>query len=398
MRVGFIIYGSLDTLTGGYLYDRIVAQGLERLGHEVEVISLAGGSYLRRLGIGLSPGLYRRLLTGRFDILIQDELCHPSLFLVNQRLRRHGGPPLVALVHHVLCREPRHRWQNMLLATAERRFLESVDGFILNSETTRRTVASLVDDNRPHVIAYPAGGRLGGPLSTEAIGRRAHHPGPLELLFLGIVIPRKGLLPLLEALAGIGRDIWRLSVVGSLDFDPAHAARARQFARQKGLEDSVRFLGPVRDDELVRTLSTSHVFCMPYAYEGFGIAILEAMAYGLPAIGCRDGAAVETIRHGANGYLLNQGDLAGLAPLLTQLHSDRGELLRMALAARKTYIGSPTWQDGVKAIDRFLREIRGLRGRSKTDFPREFKTEEPNAAGRFDPKTVSPGSRGYRRK
>jgi len=358
MRIGLIIYGSLDTLTGGYLYDRIVARGLAALGHTVEVISLAGGTYLQRLGQNLSPALYRRLRTGRFDLLIQDELCHPSLFLVNRRLRRPAGPPVVALVHHVLCKETRPRWQNMLLSMAERSFLTSVDGFILNSETTRRTVASLVAHYRPQVVAYPAGNRFGSPLSADAIGRRARRPGPLELLFLGHVIPRKGLAPLLEALAGIDRDVWRLSVVGSLDFDPAHALRAKQLTRQLGLTDSVRFLGPLPDAELVKILGTRHLFCMPYAYEGFGIAILEAMAFGLPAIGCRDGAAGETIRHGTNGFLLRPGNLAGLASLLAKLHRDRGALQRMALAARKTYINSPTWQDGVQAIDRFLQQMK----------------------------------------
>ncbi len=359
MRIGFLIYGSLDTLTGGYLYDRILVQGLTRLGHEVEVISLTFGPYLRRLVLGVSPSLYRRLLAGRFDILIQDELCHPSLFLINQRLRRQAGPPLVALVHHVLCREPRHRWHNMLLAVAERCFLSSVDGFIHNSETTRRTVAALVDHHRPQVIAYPAGDRFASPLSVEAISSRAHRPGPLKLLFLGNVTPRKGLLPLLKALAGVNRNVWHLSIVGGLDFDTAHAARAGQLSRQLGLSDVVRFLGPLSNNELVEILSASHLFCMPYAYEGFGIAILEAMAFGLPAIGCRDGGAVETIRQGTNGFLLAPGDLAGLAPLLTTLHRDRGLLLRLALAARETYIGSPTWQDGVTAIDSFLRKMKG---------------------------------------
>jgi len=267
MRIGFIIYGSLDTLAGGYLYDRILVQGLTRLGHEVEVISLTFGPYLRRLVLGFSPGLYSRLLAGRFDILIEDELCHPSLFLINQRLRRRAGPPLVALVHHVLCREPRHRWQNMLLAVAERCFLSSVDGFIHNSETTRRTVTSLVDHQRPQVTAYPAGNRFGRPLCVEAIRHRTHRPGPLKLLFLGNVIPRKGLLPLLKALACIDRDIWHLSIVGSLDFDPAYAARAGQIARQLGLSNAVRFLGPLSDAELVEILSASQLFCMPYAYE-----------------------------------------------------------------------------------------------------------------------------------
>jgi glycosyltransferase involved in cell wall biosynthesis len=358
MRIGLIIYGRLETLTGGYLYDRIVARGLAALGHTVEVVSLAGGSYLQRLGRGLSPALHRRLRTGGFDLLIQDELCHPSLFLLNRRLRRQAGSPLVALVHHVLCKETRPRWQNMLLSVAERSFLASVDGFILNSETTRRTVTCLVDHHRPQVVAYPAGNRFGSSLSAEAIVRKACRPGPLELLFLGHVIPRKGLLPLLEALARLDRDVWRLSVVGSLDFDPAHARRARQRTRQLGLSDSVRFLGPLPDEELVKILGTHHLFCMPYAYEGFGIAILEAMAFGLPAIGCRNGAAGETIRHGTNGFLLHPGDLAGLAPLLVKLHHERRQLRHLALAARTTYMNSPTWQESVQAIDRFLQQMK----------------------------------------
>ena len=365
MRIGFIIYGSLDTLTGGYLYDRKLVRGLAKLGHEVDVIRLAGGAYLKRLGHNLSPGLCRRLLAGSYDILIEDELCHPSLFLMNKRLRRKAGPPVVALVHHTLCREPRPCWQNRLLAVVERCFLATADGFIHNSRATRRDVAALVNHNRPQVVAQPAGNRLTSPLSVEAIGRRARRAGPLELLFLGIVVPRKGLLPLLKALAGVDRRLWRLSIVGPLDFDPAHAGRARNLVRQLGLSDSVRFLGTLPDEELTEILSTSHLFCMPYAYEGFGIAVLEAMAFGLPAIGCREGGAVETIRHGVNGFLLNPGDLVGLAPLLTRLHDHREELLRMALAARQTYRASPTWQDSVNAIDRFLRELKGLPGRGK---------------------------------
>lgn len=374
MRIGFIIYGSLDTLTGGYLYDRILAQGLRRLGHEVEIISLPGDSYLRRLGHGLSPGLCRRLLAGRFDVLLQDELCHPSLFLVNQRLRRLHGPILVALVHQVLCDEPRLRWRNKLLAVAERRYLASVDGFIHNSETTRRTVTALVDHGRPQVIAYPAGDRFGSPLSRETISRRAFLPGPLELLFLGNVIPRKGLLPLLSALARVDRDLWRLSVVGGLDFDPGHAAKARQLVAELGLSDAVHFLGPCQGNELVELLGKSQLFCMPYAYEGFGIAILEAMAFGLPAIACRDGAAGETIRHGTNGFLLDSGDLAGLAPLLAQLHQDREGLRQMALAACATYASRPGWQDGAATIENFFIHLSKLQ--NNNHHPQPFLKEE----------------------
>ncbi len=361
MRIGFIIHGCLDTLTGGYLYDRIVIQGLEERGHEVEVISLPAGTYLRRLWLAFSQVLYRRLLAGKFDILIEDELCHPSLFLVNRRLRRHPDRPLlVALVHHLLCNEPRPRWQNMFFTVVERTFLGSVDGFIHNSKTTQQTVVSLVGQRRPQVIAYPAGDRFGNPLSAEAIRKRTQRPGPLELLYLGIVIPRKGLLPLLSALAGVDRELWRLSIVGGLDFDPAYTARVQKLTRQHRLSASVRFLGPLQADDLTEILSISHLFCMPYAYEGFGIAILEAMAFGLPAIGSRNGAACESISHGTNGFLLDPGDLAGLEPLILQLHRDRERLQQMALAACKTSVSGPSWQDCIAVIDTFIRQLKDL--------------------------------------
>ncbi len=365
MRIGFVIYGSLDTLTGGYLYDRIVVEGLRMLGHQVTVISLPSGSYLRRLWLGFSPSLLQRLLTGGFDLLIEDELCHPSLFLVNRRLHSKDGPILVTLVHHILSDEPRDRWRNRLLSLAERRFLATADAFIHNSETTRKKVASLLEHTCPEVVAYPAGDRLKTVLSPEAVSKRAHRSGPLRLLFLGNVIPRKGLLPLLQALAEIDPGIWRLSVVGGLDFDLAYTSKIQRLVRQLG-SDSVRFLGSLQEAKLVEVLRNSQVFCMPYAYEGFGIAILEAMSFGLPAIGCLDGAAGETIRHGVNGFLLASDDLTGLAALLMRLHKDREELLRLGLAACKTYAAHPSWQDSVAAIDTFLATLPALQIREKS--------------------------------
>lgn len=384
MRIGFVIYGSLDTLSGGYLYDGIVVRGLRQLGHTVEVVSLPSGGYLRQLANGLSPSLSRRLLSGNYDILIQDELCHPLLFLLNRRLcRQDGRPLLLALVHHILSDEPRHHWHNALLAVAERGFLKTVDGFIYNSRTTRSKVRSLVAHNLPEVVAYPAGDRFGTPLSADAIDKRTRRSGPLELLFLGNIIPRKGLLPLLRALAGIDRTLWRLSVVGGLGFDTAHTAEVRQLTAELGLSNAVRFMGPLQERELVDALSSSHIFCMPYAYEGFGIAILEAMAFGLPAIGCQDGAAGETIRHGTNGFLLAPADLSGLEPLLTRLYRDREELLRLSLAACATNAHSPGWQDGVAAIEGFLMKLKGQQGNSRgTRSSRCPGTSSPNDADR----------------
>ena len=50
MRIGLIIYGSLDTLTGGYLYDRLLVEHLRRQGDHVDIISLPWRTYGRHLG------------------------------------------------------------------------------------------------------------------------------------------------------------------------------------------------------------------------------------------------------------------------------------------------------------------------------------------------------------
>jgi glycosyltransferase involved in cell wall biosynthesis len=157
----------------------------------------------------------------------------------------------------------------------------------------------------------------------------------------------------------VDRSLWRLTVAGGLDFDPAHTAEIRQRIQQLGLAGSVRLIGPCDDETLIELLSASHIFCMPYAYEGFGIAMLEAMAFGLPAIGSRAGAAAETISHGDNGFLLAPDDLAGLEPLLVHLQHDREALFRLSLAARATYAACPGWQDSIAAIHGFLQSMPG---------------------------------------
>ena len=95
MRIGLIIYGSLETLTGGYLYDRLLVDHLRRQGDQVDIISLPWRTYGRHLGDNFSRDLWRRLRHAPFDALLQDELNHPSLFWLNRRLRRYIRYPIV---------------------------------------------------------------------------------------------------------------------------------------------------------------------------------------------------------------------------------------------------------------------------------------------------------------
>ena len=87
MHVGLLIYGSLDTVSGGFIYDRNLVRYLREAGDRVDVISLPWRRYGLSLLDNLNSGLRRRLTQAAFDVLLEDELVHPACFWLNQRLR-----------------------------------------------------------------------------------------------------------------------------------------------------------------------------------------------------------------------------------------------------------------------------------------------------------------------
>ena len=344
MKIGLIIYGSLDTLSGGYLYDRTLVEYLRSQGDTVEIISLPWRNYAAHLADNF---LFR--LPSNFEILIQDELNHPSLIFANRG--RHPFP-VISLVHHLRCSELRHRWQNAFYGWVEKMYLESVDGFIFNSKTTRNVVNGLIEYKKPSIVAYPPTDRFGEPISEHEITERTKNE-EFRILFLGNVIYRKGLHTLLEAVKRLKSKV-SLDVVGGLDSEPAYVRQIQQFITANHLSSFVFLHDSLDKEPLIEKLRHAHVLVVPSSYEGFGIVYLEGMCFGLPAIGTTAGAVREIISDGVDGFLIEPGDAHLLAGRLQSLHEKREVLLRMSLAARSRYLRQPKWEETAQQIRDFL--------------------------------------------
>ncbi len=358
MRVGWVIDGSLEQLSGGYLYDRIVVDYLRRHAVEVAVLSLPTGSYGSRLARGLRSEAEHLIAAASPDVLVQDELSHPALIRSNRRLARsRPGLMRVGLVHHLKSSEPRSFLANAVYRQIERRYLASVDAFIFNSRATRASVERLGLAASPSVVARPGADRLPVDFASETIDARARAAGPLRVLFLGNLIPRKGLLTLVEAVALLPADSVQLHIVGSTEIDPHHTQKVRRRVGALRLARSVTFLGALDGEALARVMLESQVLAVPSSYEGYGMAYLEGMGYGLPAIAGTEGGAGEFVRDGENGFLVQADDPAGLAVHLANLDADRAWLARLALAARKTYLAHPSWEDTGGAVLAFLASL-----------------------------------------
>ncbi|KAB1194868.1 glycosyltransferase [Haloferax sp. MBLA0076] len=351
MDVGLVVYGPLDDRSGGYRYDLELVRGLRAAGDEVTVVSLPERSYRQRLRDNVSA--LRRLRDIDVDVLLQDELCHPSLAAVNSHL---DDTPVVSIVHHLNSREAHPPWRQHLQQAIESRYLRSVDAFVFNSETTRETVAAVTDPD-PNVVAYPAGDRFasdGVPLDDDEIRARATD-GPLQIVTVGNLEPRKNVDGLLRALARTNGQ-WRLTVVGAA-VDDRYEHSLHALADELGITDWVTFTGRLSDADLAATLRQSHLFALPSHYEGFGIAALEAMGFGLPALVSAAGGGSELVTHREDGFVVDPTDTSQITDAVAPLVRNRSRLVSHSLAARDRFVEHETWDETAQTVRSFLTDL-----------------------------------------
>jgi len=141
---------------------------------------------------------------------------------------------------------------------------------------------------------------------------RAPH-GPARLLFVGSLIPVKGVPILLEALARVRRQRqdWRLDLIG----DGVCRAEYEQLAAEMGLSDHVRFHGRQSKPDVAAWMRQADLFILPSLWENAPCVIAEAQATGLPVLAAETGGIVEMITP-ATGRMTPAGDADALAAVI----------------------------------------------------------------------------------
>ncbi len=170
--------------------------------------------------------------------------------------------------------------------------------------------------------------------SRREAGRQAFGFSPRDVVlgYTGRLSPEKGLVHLIDAcglLKRAGVPV-RLLLVGE---GPQREA-LQQRAASEGLEQEVVFAGFLPDIE--RVLRAMDVFVLPSLTEGTPLALLEAMAAGLPSVAAAVGGVPDVIEHGRNGLLVRPGSADEIVHAVTRLLRDRLLLERLSREARET--------------------------------------------------------------
>ncbi|MEJ8853732.1 glycosyltransferase family 4 protein [Variovorax robiniae] len=347
MHCHFLIPGDLDTHTGGYTYDRHIIEELRALGWQVEVHGLGDGypapgadalAHAARVAEALPDGALAVVDGLAFGVL--DELAHRHA----QRLR------WVALVHHPLSLETgldpdRQR----ALHESERRALAAARGVIVTSPFTARGLDAF--GVSPSRVATVVPGTEPAPAAAGSGGEA------LSLLCVATLTPRKGHAVLIEALAGLQGHAWTLHCVGSMTMDAACAAALREAIDHHDLRDRIALHGDKPEGELAAFYAAADAFVLPSFHEGYGMALAEALARGLPVISTQAGAIPDTVPPEA-GALAPPGDVVALRTALRRLMEDtawRAQLRTGAMAAR---LALPTWAQSGARFASALADVR----------------------------------------
>ena len=211
--------------------------------------------------------------------------------------------------------------------------LRRAQRIIVHTESYGRTSRAL--RNRPLEI-IPSSvdlGRFRTDLDGSGIRSRLGLTGKRVVIFTGRLVPHKGTDVLLRALAELPNDVVAL-IVGQ----GPRLAVLTSLARRLGVEDRVRFCPTVSDEELPLFLRAADAFVLPSVnrLEGFGLAVAEAMAAGLPVVTADLPGVREVITPGVDGLLAEPLLASDLAAKLRQLLDDPAARAAMGRAARAT--------------------------------------------------------------
>jgi len=344
--VVFAVPGDLNIPTGGYAYDKRMVAELRELGWRPAVLNLGEG-FPRPSALTRAAANAQLHDVSKGRPVVIDGLAFGVLPEVAETLS--VTHPLIALVHHPLALEtgltPRDA---AALRESERRALSFTHGVVANSATTARVLAADYGVPAERITVAPPG-------TDRAPQIRRDHSGPIALLAVGSIVPRKGYDLLVEALAGMLDLPWHLTIVGEAR-DRAAADQLRAAIEHHRLTPRVSLVGAVQPYRLTGLYGASDLFVLPSRYEGFGMAYAEAIAHGLPVIGTTAGAIPETVSVEV-GILVPPDDVAALAAALRRLIENAEDRAQLAAGARKAAESLPTWAESAKLFSDAIERV-----------------------------------------
>lgn len=283
-------------------------------------------SWRRRLAghnVLLNRGLNRALQRAAPDVIV----CGGYNYLASWRAKRWARKRRVPFILWVESTERDIRSRSPLIEFLKKRFIRSCNAWVVPGQSSFRYVMSYgtLEENiftAPNAVDTALFSQGAAAVRQDDARQRQALQLPARFfLFVGRLVPEKGVLDLLEAYGKLTPDL--RAAVG-LVFVGEGPERATLVRRAMQIEPGqVRCAGFVHREQLVSYYALAETFVFPSHTDTWGLVVNEAMACGLPVISSEAaGCTTDLVQDGWNGRVVRRGDVAELASAMQQIASD----------------------------------------------------------------------------
>ncbi len=211
-----------------------------------------------------------------------------------------------------------------LRITAEKELVRDCHRIIASTMKGKKDLIDYYDASPETISVIPCGVNLDlfRPVGRETARCYLGLKEESIILFVGRIIPLKGIDNLLKAMSYLERkEGIKLVVIGGDEHSRTEVERLKALSRSLKIQESVIFLGLVKQEILPFFYSAANLCVVPSYYESFGLVVLESLACGTPVVATKVGGAESVIRHGETGYVVRNNDSCRLADKIALLLS-----------------------------------------------------------------------------
>jgi glycosyltransferase involved in cell wall biosynthesis len=343
MTIYFLITGNLNSLTGGYLYNSHMINGLKVMGHTVFVL---GTDWQWKDGESLEK-------ICRFNL---EKLPHGTCVVVDSII--------LASLHHIV-QEFRERliFLGLIHLPSSYDISSGVRGELSGEELTalkqvhqvivtgRFTFELLCNDG-----LNPSKIRIVEPGTDLFPRKKRYKPVPSELLCISNYSALKAQDVLIRALNRLKARDWTLHLYGDADRDKEYSAFVRSLIQLQTMENRIIMHGIVERDEISTVYLDADLFVMPSLFESYGMALTESLAHGIPVVTTLAGNIPYTVPAGM-GILIEPANEEQLAEAICTLLDDPQKYSNLCVAASQYYRQVRSWEQAVTDFEMIIRDM-----------------------------------------
>jgi glycosyltransferase involved in cell wall biosynthesis len=344
MNLFFLIPGDIHSLTGGYLYNLRIIEGLEKIGYSVNFLSVPE-TFSQKEETEMSCRDQFLQLENK-SIVILDSLIlgliHKLIKEFNNRIQ------FLGLIHLPLSFPHPGINKEYKLADYEMESMQHVSHLIVTGRYMKDWLeragiqADKISVVEPGVDSFPE--------------KRVYSELPRELLCIANYSEMKGQLLLLKALKILTGRRWILRLYGDRKMNPDYVAKLDSFIKNENLEDRIFINDSLQRNEISRAFLQADLFILPSYFESFGMALTESLAHGIPVLTSTAGNIPFTVP-ASMALFFEPGSSDDLAETLDKLLTDSKKYQSLCVAASKYHADALSWESAAEKFEQVIRRI-----------------------------------------